>query len=119
MASRIGYSSFLMMSTSGTVAAPIKMPRIQKYVSSSSKILQREILETIAAYPAIKWPVLKIPFTWILKVSFLNWKSNLAIFLCVTFVIIVVVAVVVVVVVVVPDVLFTRTLSTTLLRFRL
>ena len=43
----------------------------------------------------------------------------MAIFLCVTFVIIVVVAVVVVVVVVVPDVLFTRTLSTTLLRFRL
>ena len=45
-----------MMTSSDTVAAVMLIARIQKYVRTSSRILQREILETIAAYPAIKWP---------------------------------------------------------------
>ena len=53
MASHIGYSSFLAMITSETVAAAMTT-RIQKYVRMSSKILQREILETIAANHGMK-----------------------------------------------------------------
>ena len=50
------------------------MPKIQKCVRLSSKMLQREIPQIIAAYHVIKWDVQKLKLTWNFKVHKKNFS---------------------------------------------